>query len=193
MFLKHPTKPRCSAFNLRDHAKKKSDKSETPFDPILPPRRIVFSQNDPQQSIFWLQLFWCETFYYANNWLWAFKVDCGMKTKWGTRTTMFWAILTLFWPLGESFLGKMTHKSSFWALSVFRKMFYYANNWLLAFKVHSVMKTKWVMKKTVFQAILTLFCSDRPNIYPTEHPNTSCQTVPNPEQFGQNLFGRTVR
>ena len=36
--------------------------------------------------------------YNANQWLWTFKVQCGMKTKWIMKKIVFWTILIHFWP-----------------------------------------------------------------------------------------------
>ena len=97
--------------------------------------------------------------------LWCFKLLCYLYLdRYRFFTGQFGSKqlsegVTLFWPLGESFLAKMTSKSPCLASSVLCEMCYYGNHCLWAFKVHNGMKTKRVMKKIMFRAIFTPFLS----------------------------------
>ena len=58
-------------------------------------------------------------------------------------------------------------------------------------KIVEFWNTYFVKKEWAFAQKVV---ADRTPIQPnsTEPPNTSCRTVPNTEQFGENMFGRTV-
>ena len=82
------------------------------------------------------------------------KVQYGMRTERVIRKTVFWAILD---PWRIVFSQKWPVKVHPWASSVFCEIFYYSNHWWWGFKVHCGIKTKQLMKKTIFRWFWTYF------------------------------------
>ena len=96
----------------------------------------------------------------------VYIVEHLMKDNWSQKSNIcrsFWLKMILrgvkigFPHLRVVFSQIDLQKSIFWLPSDFWEMFYYENHCLQAFKVHCRMKIKWVVKKIVFWAIVTLF------------------------------------